>query len=148
MNPFLVALLPFLSGATWQPPTTLKLTVWGESVDSAWNILKSGMAPTDAKPGPICGKVLTINSVNYPEWCGEWEITECEYIPFGGQASQSYGSQSGGEVTGNAELISAPTEGAGMLTLTLRSYNPSVFFDTSMTPSWVDVPGPWADGSY
>jgi hypothetical protein len=148
LNPFLVALLPFLSGAIWQPPVTLRLTVWGESVDSAWNILKSGMSLSDTAPGPICGRVLTIDTVNYPEWNGDWEIVECEYVPFGGQASQTYGSQSGGEVTGNAEIISAPTQGAGMLTLTLRTYNPNVFFDSSMTPSWVDVPGPWADGSY
>ena len=148
LNPFLVALLPFLSGALWQPPVTLTLTVWSESVDSAWNILKNAMALGDTAPKTICGRVLTIDSVNYPEWNGEWEIVKVAYTPFGGQAAQTYGSQSGGEVTGSGELISAPAQGSGMLVLTLRTYNPNVFFDTSMTPSWADVPGPWADGSY
>ena len=92
--------------------------------------------------------MLTIDSVNYPEWNGQWEIVKAEYSPFGGQAAQTYGSQSGGEVTGSGELISSPSEGSGMLVLTLRTYNENVFFDSSMTPSWTDVPGPWADGSY
>ena len=147
-NPFLATLLGWDTPPPWQPPITLSLTVWGEAVDEMWNILKSGMASSDTVPGPICGKVITIDSVNYPEWCGDWEIVQCEYAPFSGQAAQNYGSQSGGEVTGSSELIGAPAEGSGMLSLTLRTYNPSVFFDASMTPSWIDVPGPWADGSY
>ena len=114
-NPFLATLLEWETPPPWQPPITLNLTVWGEAVDEMWNILKSGMASSDSAPQPICGKVITIDSVNYPEWCGEWEIVQCEYTPFSGQAAQNYGSESGGEVTGSSELIAAPEQGSGML---------------------------------
>lgn len=113
-----------------------------------WNILLCGMASGDSSPVPICGKVITLDTVNNPEWNGRWEIVKYNYQPAGGESAQDYGSESNGEVTGSGLNPQQPPQGAGTLTLTLRTYNDQVFFDVSMTPSWVDVPGPWADGSY
>ncbi len=48
----------------------------------------------------------------------------------------------------SASIISAADQKAGLIVLKLRTYNPYIFFDTSMTPSYVNVPGSWVDGSY
>ncbi len=136
-NPFLTALYDWL--VAWTPPQTLVLTVWSEAVDASWNILKEVMP----------GQVITIDASVSPEWAGDYEVMEKVITPFQSDASQLYSSGSGaGGLTGSGELMPGPQQGAGTVSLILRTYNPNVFFDTSMVPSWEDVPGPWADGSY
>jgi hypothetical protein len=138
--PFLLALFGWLT--QWTPPQTLVLTVWSEAVDEEWNILMQVMP----------GQVITIDASVSPEWAGDYEVMEKVITPFQGEASQLYSGGGVGAGTdspqGSVEIANTPSQNSGTIALTLRTYNPNVFFDTSMIPSWSDVPGPWADGSY
>jgi len=137
--PFLIALFEWLT--QWTPPQALILTVWSEAVDEEWNVLMQVMP----------GQVITIDASVSPEWAGDYEVMEKVITPFQAEASQLYSGGQGSDgdsPQGSGEIANSADQNAGTIALTLRTYNPNVFFDTSMIPSWSDVPGPWADGSY
>jgi hypothetical protein len=128
---FLVAQFPELAGTRWKPPVTLTLEVWSEAVDASWNILKSP-DPTGENSKAFCGRRITIDSTVSQEWAGDYEIMEATYTPFQSDASAS--AQSAG-------IAQSPDRNAGFITLVLRTYDERwLSIDTSMTPSYVNMP--------
>ncbi|MGB8887107.1 MAG: hypothetical protein WCC87_10320 [Candidatus Korobacteraceae bacterium] len=133
-NAFLQSLFGWLAGSPWDPPVTITVTVWSEAVDDSWNVLKSVMR----------GQRITIDPSVSVEWAGDYEVMETTYNPFQGDASQ-FSTEGGGDpstVIGSSVLATPADQNAGTIVLVLRTYNENVFFDTSQTPSYVDLPGP------
>jgi hypothetical protein len=130
---FLLSQFPELAGTNWKPPVTLTLDVWAEAVDPGWNILKSP-DPTGANTQPFCGRHITIDPTVSVEWAGEYEIMEAQYTPFQSDASAA---------TQNAAIAQPADQHAGIISLTLRSYDQRwLSMDTSMTPSYLNLPLP------
>ncbi len=133
-DPFLQSLYSWLAGSPWVPPVTVTVKVWSEAVDVNWNVLKQVMR----------GQRITIDPTVSTEWAGDYEVMETTYNPFQGDASQ-FSTEGGGDpstVVGSSVLASPADQNSGTLLLVLRTYNPNVFFDTSRTPSYVNLPGP------
>ncbi len=120
----------------WNPPVTITLRVWSESVDAAWNILK-----TPGSGVGFCGRRITIDPSANADWAGDYELMEATYTPFQGDTSGQYGGDT--LVQSSAQMAAAANANSGLLELVLRTYNEAVLegCDVSDPPTYVDVPG-------
>lgn len=120
----------------WDPPVTITLQVWSESVDDDWNILKT----PDEGEG-FCGRIITIDSSASADWAGDYEIMSATYTPFEGDTSGEYAGDT--LVQSSGATAAGANSNSGLITLVLRTYNGPVLeaCDVSTTPTYDDVPG-------
>ncbi len=117
-----------LDASPWQPPVQILLRARNESVDASGNILKAAQ----------CGNLITLDSTVSDDWAGTYEVIERRIFPDMPDPSSVGVTSSGGT---SATLFRSPSQDSGTIELLLRTYNPSVFPDTSQTPTFATVPG-------
>ena len=138
LGAFLQTLFSELIGALWDPPVTITLEVWAESVDDSWNILKAA-DNTGGNSQPFCGRRVTIHPEVSAEWAGDYELMGATYTPFGDAEQVATGEGSGPSL----DNTGSTSGGGGKLTLTLRTYDERwLGIDTSQQPSYLNLPLP------
>lgn len=122
-----------LLNSPYQPPLTLTLSLWSESVDAAGNAAKAQLQ----------GSRITLDSTVFCEFAGDYEIIDRWPSPMQQEVEDSTDGNFVQAVSRTGGMAAGTDSNSGILKLSLRTYNPNVFFDVSDAPnaSFATVPG-------